>query len=30
MMQFWALPHEKTMHAIKLFGKHVLPYLKNA
>ncbi len=30
MMQFWALPHEKTMHAIDLFGKHVLPHFKNA
>ncbi len=30
MMQFWALPHEKTMHAIKLFGKYVLPHFKKA
>ena len=30
MMQFWAIPHEKTMHAIKLFGKHVLPYFQRA
>ena len=30
MMQFWALPHEKTMHAIDLFGKHVLPHFKKA
>jgi len=26
MMQFWAIPHEKTMHAIELFGKHVIPH----
>ena len=30
MMQFWALPHEKTMHAIDLFGKYVLPHFKRA
>ncbi len=28
MMQFWSIPHEKTMHAIDLFGKHVLPHFK--
>jgi alkanesulfonate monooxygenase SsuD/methylene tetrahydromethanopterin reductase-like flavin-dependent oxidoreductase (luciferase family) len=26
MMQFWAIPHEKTMHAIDLFGKYVIPH----
>jgi alkanesulfonate monooxygenase SsuD/methylene tetrahydromethanopterin reductase-like flavin-dependent oxidoreductase (luciferase family) len=29
MMQFWAIPHEKTMHAIDLFGKHVIPHFRN-
>ena len=28
MMQFWDIPHEKTMHAIDLFGKHVIPLLE--
>lgn len=28
MMQFWAIPHEKTLHAINLFGKHVVPHFK--
>ncbi len=28
MMQFWSIPHEKTMHAIDLFGEHVLPHFK--
>ena len=28
MMQFWSIPHEKTMHAIDLFGKYVLPHFK--
>jgi len=28
MMQFWDIPHEKTMHAIDLFGKYVIPYFK--
>jgi alkanesulfonate monooxygenase SsuD/methylene tetrahydromethanopterin reductase-like flavin-dependent oxidoreductase (luciferase family) len=28
MMQFWPIPHEQTMHAIDLFGKHVIPYFK--
>jgi hypothetical protein len=27
-MQFWDIPHEKTMHAIDLFGKYVIPYFK--
>jgi alkanesulfonate monooxygenase SsuD/methylene tetrahydromethanopterin reductase-like flavin-dependent oxidoreductase (luciferase family) len=26
MMQFWSIPHEKTMHAIDLFGKYVIPH----
>jgi alkanesulfonate monooxygenase SsuD/methylene tetrahydromethanopterin reductase-like flavin-dependent oxidoreductase (luciferase family) len=26
MMQFWPIPHQKTMNSIKLFGKHVIPY----
>lgn len=30
MMQFWDIPHEKTMKAIGLFGKHVLPHFKGA
>jgi alkanesulfonate monooxygenase SsuD/methylene tetrahydromethanopterin reductase-like flavin-dependent oxidoreductase (luciferase family) len=25
MMQFWSLPHDRTMHAIELLGKHVIP-----
>jgi alkanesulfonate monooxygenase SsuD/methylene tetrahydromethanopterin reductase-like flavin-dependent oxidoreductase (luciferase family) len=29
MMQFWAIPHERTMHAIELFGKHVIPHFRN-
>lgn len=28
MMQFWDIPHEKTMHAIDLYGKYVIPYFK--
>ena len=28
MMQFGALPHEKTVHAIDLFGKYVILYFK--
>jgi alkanesulfonate monooxygenase SsuD/methylene tetrahydromethanopterin reductase-like flavin-dependent oxidoreductase (luciferase family) len=28
MMQFWAIPHAKTMHAIELFGKHVIPHFR--
>ncbi|MEW6299566.1 MAG: LLM class flavin-dependent oxidoreductase, partial [Thermodesulfobacteriota bacterium] len=28
MMQFWAIPHEKTMHAIELFGKYVIPHFR--
>jgi alkanesulfonate monooxygenase SsuD/methylene tetrahydromethanopterin reductase-like flavin-dependent oxidoreductase (luciferase family) len=28
MMQFWSIPHHKTMHAIDLFGKHVIPHFK--
>ena len=23
-MQFWSIPHEKTMHAVDLSGRHVL------
>lgn len=30
MMQFWPIPHQKTMDAIKLFGKYVIPYFKHA
>jgi alkanesulfonate monooxygenase SsuD/methylene tetrahydromethanopterin reductase-like flavin-dependent oxidoreductase (luciferase family) len=29
MMQFWAIPHQKTMHAIDLFGKYVIPHFRN-
>jgi hypothetical protein len=29
MMQFWAIPHDRTMHAIDLFGKHVIPHFRN-
>jgi alkanesulfonate monooxygenase SsuD/methylene tetrahydromethanopterin reductase-like flavin-dependent oxidoreductase (luciferase family) len=29
MMQFWAIPHEKTMHAIELFGKYVIPHFRD-
>jgi alkanesulfonate monooxygenase SsuD/methylene tetrahydromethanopterin reductase-like flavin-dependent oxidoreductase (luciferase family) len=29
MMQFWAIPHEKTMHAIDLFGKYVIPHFRD-
>jgi alkanesulfonate monooxygenase SsuD/methylene tetrahydromethanopterin reductase-like flavin-dependent oxidoreductase (luciferase family) len=29
MMQFWAIPHEKTMHAIDLFGKYIIPHFRN-
>jgi alkanesulfonate monooxygenase SsuD/methylene tetrahydromethanopterin reductase-like flavin-dependent oxidoreductase (luciferase family) len=28
MMQFWSIPHEKTMHAIELFGKYVIPHFR--
>jgi hypothetical protein len=28
MMQFWSIPHEKTMHAIDLFGKYVIPHFR--
>ena len=28
MMQFWPIPHEKTMQAIRLFGQHVIPYFQ--
>ena len=28
MMQFWSIPHEKTMHAIDLFGRYVIPHFK--
>jgi alkanesulfonate monooxygenase SsuD/methylene tetrahydromethanopterin reductase-like flavin-dependent oxidoreductase (luciferase family) len=28
MMQFWAIPHQKTMHAIDLFGKYVIPHFR--
>ncbi len=27
-MQFWSIPHEKTMHAIELFGKYVIPHFR--
>lgn len=30
MMQFWSIPHDRTMHAIDLFGKHVIPHFKRA
>jgi hypothetical protein len=30
MMQFWAIPHEKTMHAIELFGKYVIPHFRGS
>lgn len=26
MMQFWPIPHEKTMKALRLFGEQVIPY----
>src|SRR5579863_4066925 len=29
MMQFWSIPHAKTMHAIELFGKHVIPHFRD-
>ena len=28
MMQFWSIPHDRTMHAIDLFGKHVIPHFR--
>jgi alkanesulfonate monooxygenase SsuD/methylene tetrahydromethanopterin reductase-like flavin-dependent oxidoreductase (luciferase family) len=28
MMQFWPIPHERTMRAIELFGRHVIPHFK--
>jgi alkanesulfonate monooxygenase SsuD/methylene tetrahydromethanopterin reductase-like flavin-dependent oxidoreductase (luciferase family) len=30
MMQFWSIPHEKTMHAIELFGKYVIPHFRTS
>lgn len=27
MMQFWSIPHEKTMKAIELMGEHIIPAL---
>jgi len=30
MMQFWSIPHEKTMHAIDLFGKYVIPHFRKS
>jgi alkanesulfonate monooxygenase SsuD/methylene tetrahydromethanopterin reductase-like flavin-dependent oxidoreductase (luciferase family) len=30
MMQFWSIPHEKTMHAIELFGKYVIPHFRQS
>ena len=30
MMQFWSIPHEKTMHAIDLFGRYVIPHFKTS
>ncbi|HVN29514.1 MAG TPA: LLM class flavin-dependent oxidoreductase [Candidatus Binataceae bacterium] len=29
MMQFWSIPHAKTMHAIELFGKYVIPHFRD-
>ena len=29
MMQFWSIPHEKTMHSIDLFGKYVIPHFRD-
>jgi alkanesulfonate monooxygenase SsuD/methylene tetrahydromethanopterin reductase-like flavin-dependent oxidoreductase (luciferase family) len=29
MMQFWSIPHDRTMHAIDLFGKHVIPHFRD-
>ena len=29
MMQFWPIPHEKTMRSIELWGKYVIPHFKN-
>jgi hypothetical protein len=26
---FRAIPHEKTMHAIELFGKYVIPHFRD-
>jgi len=26
MMQYWSIPHEKTMKALRLFGEQVIPY----
>ena len=30
MMQFWPIPHEKTMKALRLFGEQVIPYFTGA
>ena len=30
MMQFWSIPHAKTMHAIDLFGKYVIPHFQKS
>jgi alkanesulfonate monooxygenase SsuD/methylene tetrahydromethanopterin reductase-like flavin-dependent oxidoreductase (luciferase family) len=30
MMQFWSIPHEKTMHAIELFGKYIIPQIRQS
>jgi alkanesulfonate monooxygenase SsuD/methylene tetrahydromethanopterin reductase-like flavin-dependent oxidoreductase (luciferase family) len=30
MLQFWSIPHEKTMHAIELFGRYVIPHFRQA
>jgi hypothetical protein len=27
-MQFWSIPHDKTMHAIELFGKYVIRHFR--
>jgi len=29
MMQFWPIPHEKTMRSIELWGKHVIPHFQS-
>jgi luciferase family oxidoreductase group 1 len=29
MMQYWSIPHEKTMKALRLFGEQVMPYFQN-
>jgi alkanesulfonate monooxygenase SsuD/methylene tetrahydromethanopterin reductase-like flavin-dependent oxidoreductase (luciferase family) len=29
MMQFWPIPHEKTMRSIELWGKYVIPHFRD-